>query len=133
VVTLGVTFAVSLAATVACGARTGDYTEDFSEAVEEICTDYCTMFFACRDPSFFESYEDCETRCSGLGYIYNDTACGQSQRDMIGCIGSQPTCELFNDTENVFADDYTCKAEKDYDTSLYCGQVDEDPYAQTPP
>jgi hypothetical protein len=44
--------------------------------------------------------------------------------------GSQPTCELYLDTYDVHADDYTCKAEKDHwgDLAASCGQSDEDPF-----
>lgn len=49
-------------------------------------------------------------------------------RDVYECIGSQPTCELFLDTNNVHAEQYTCKAEKERWISLAksCGQSDED-------
>lgn len=111
----------------ACSARPADYHEDFTAEVERLCADYCEMNLACRAPPAFANYDECEDACLGLDYVYNDTTCGEAHRAMIECIGSQPTCELFMDTYNVSADDYTCKAEKDRVTSLHCPQTDEDP------
>lgn len=63
----------------------------------------------------------------GSSFILNDTDCGEAHRAMMECIGSQPSCELFLDTYDVHADEYTCKAEKDRYTGLLCGQSSEDP------
>jgi hypothetical protein len=121
-------FGFAVAATMACSARPLHYDEDFTEAVEYICADYCQMNLACREPPAFESYEACEDICLGSAYVYNDTDCGQALRDVFECIGSTPTCELFDDTYNVHADEYTCKIEKNHWVSLDCGKSDEDPF-----
>jgi hypothetical protein len=108
---------------------------DFTEEVERICADNCEMHFACGEPPAFESYEECEQICLHLAYIYNDTVCGEATRGVYGCIGSQPTCELYLDTNNVHAEQYTCKAEKDHWISLSqsCGESDEDPFPNGEP
>jgi hypothetical protein len=104
--------------------------EDFTEEVERICADYCEIYLACREEPVFDSHQECEQVCLHLAYIYNDTPCGEATRAVKECIGSQPTCDLYNDTLNVHAEQYTCKAEKDHWVSLAesCGQSDEDPY-----
>ena len=117
-----------VAAAFACSARPADYEEDFTAVVEQICADYCEMNLACHEPAWFETYEACDDTCLGLAYIYNDTDCGQAKRNMYECIGSTSTCELYNDTNNVHADQYTCKTEKDRWVSLDCGQSTEDPF-----
>jgi hypothetical protein len=109
--------------------------EDFTEEVERICADNCEMQFTCFEPPAFESYEECEHICLHTPYIYNDTDCGAAKRGVYGCVGSQPTCELYLDTYDVHADDYTCKAEKDHwgDLAASCGQSDEDPFPHGEP
>lgn len=125
---------VTAVITPACNARSADPPEeDFTEAVERICNDYCSMNLACREPAAFENYQECEDICLESAYIYNDTDCGQALRDVFECIGSTSTCELFDDTYNVHADDYTCNAEKDHWVSLDCGQSAEDPFLQEVP
>jgi hypothetical protein len=121
-------------AALSCGDRTIDEPEDFIEEVERICADNCEMQFACFEPPF-ESYEACEHVCLHTGYIYNDTDCGEAKRGVYGCVASQPTCELYLDTYDVHADDYTCKAEKDHwaDLAESCGQSDEDPFPHGEP
>jgi hypothetical protein len=108
---------------------------DFTEEVERICADYCQTYLACREEPVFESYQECEHICLHIPFIYNDTACGETKRDVYECIGSQPTCELFLDTYNVHAEQYTCKAEKDHWANLAesCGQSDEDPFPHGEP
>lgn len=114
----------------ACSGRPADPAEDHSEEVAKICADFCGQALACLPPDDgFESYEDCEGSCLTLGYIYNDSACGDALRDAYACIGSTPTCEAFLDTNNVDAEDYTCKAEKEHYTSLTC---EEDPMEGAP-
>ena len=102
--------------------------EDFTEEVERICADLCTMNLACQEPPAFASQDECESICLGTDYVYNDTTCGEVKRAAIECIGSQPTCELYLDTNNVLSDDYTCKAEKEAWTSLHCRDSDEEPF-----
>jgi hypothetical protein len=119
-----------------CGDRTIEpEPEDFTEEVERICASGCAVNLACREPPWFESYAECEQVCLHLAYIYNDTSCGEATRALYECIGSQPTCELYNDTLNVHAEQYTCKAENDHWASLAesCGQSDEDPFPHGEP
>jgi hypothetical protein len=133
---LGLVLLALVGASVSCGDRLIEpEPADFTEEVERICADYCEVNLACREPPWFESYQECENVCLHLAYIYNDTPCGQATRDEIECIGSQPTCELYNDTLNVHAEQYTCKAEKDHWASLAesCGQSDEDPFPNGKP
>jgi len=115
----------------ACSARPVD--RDFTQEVEKICADYCSINLACREPPWFESYEECEDLCLETPYVYNDTECGEARRALTECVGSTATCEVYNDTLNVHADDYTCKAENDHYHSLKCGQSDEDPFPQGAP
>jgi hypothetical protein len=124
---------VLCATAAACGDRIAEIDQDFTDEVRRICVDNCTMDLACREPQWFDTYAECEAVCLDTPYIYNDTDCGQARRDLVACIGSTATCELYNDTNNVHADDYTCKAEKDDWLSLECGQNDEDPFPNGAP
>lgn len=85
--------------------------------------------------SLARRYQECEHICLHLAYIYNDTPCGEATRAVNACIGSQPTCDLYNDILNVHAEQYTCKAEKDDWASIAksCGQSDEDPFPHGEP
>ena len=133
---LGLVVAAIVGVALSCGDRTIDpEPEDFTEEVERICADFCEVNLECRDPPWFESYAECEHVCLHLGYIYNDTPCGEAMRAWHECIGSQPTCELYNDTLNVHAEQYTCKAENDHWASLAesCGQSAEDPFPHGEP
>lgn len=134
VITLGGIF---VAATVvgACGPGQFGEDEDFTAEVERICADYCEINLACREPPFFESYEECEHNCLHSAYIYNDTECGRATRGEIECVGSQPTCELYNDTLNIHADKYTCQAEHErrVDVMKACQDSEEDPYPKGEP
>jgi hypothetical protein len=125
--------ALVMAVASACSARTLDYEEDFIEEVEQICVNYCEKNLACHEPAWFETYEDCEAICLNTPFAYNDTICGQARRDMMTCIGSTTTCELYNDTNNVHADQYTCQFEKEFYLDLNCGQTDEEPFPQGAP
>jgi hypothetical protein len=116
----------------ACSDRSGDYHEDFTQEVERICEDYCAMNLACREPPAFESVDECESICLDTPYLYNDSTCGQAERDMYACIASTATCDLFDDTYNVHAESYTCKPEKDRFFALDCGQSGEDPSQGAP-
>lgn len=128
--------ALALVGALSCGDRTIEpEPEDFTEEVERICEEYCEIYLACREEPVFDSYDECEHSCLHTAYIYNDTDCGEAKRGMYECVASQPTCELFLDTYDVHADDYTCKAEKDHWASLAesCGQSDEDPFPHGEP
>lgn len=133
---LGLVLFALVGAALSCGDRTIEpEPEDFTEEVERICADYCEINLACREPPWFESYQECEHVCLHLAYIYNDTPCGAAMRAVHECIGSQPTCDLYNDTFNVHAEQYTCKAEKDHwvDLAESCTQSDEDPFPHGDP
>jgi hypothetical protein len=119
----------------ACGPDPLDHAEDFTEEVERVCADYCEINLACREPAWFESYDACEQTCLHATYIYNDTPCGEAMRAIMTCVGSQPTCELYNDTLNVHADEYTCQAETEHraELSTFCSQSDEEPYPKGKP
>jgi hypothetical protein len=112
VITPGIAFVVAMVAG-ACGPGQLDEDEDLTEKVERICTDLCELELACIEPSLFESHEDCEHTCLHTQFIHNDSTCGEVKRAMLECFGSQPTCELYLDTFNDHADEYTCQAEKD--------------------
>lgn len=116
----------------ACRPGPVDYDEDFTEEVERICADYCEMNLACHEPPWFDTYDECETTCLGTAYVYNDTACGEARRAIFECVGATATCEEYNDTNNVHADNYTCKSEKDHWLDLDCGTSDEDPHMGAP-
>ena len=126
-------FAIAGIVALAGCSRTADYKEAFTAEVERMCANYCALNLECQEPPAFEGYDECESYCLGLSYVYNDTECGEAKRAKFECIGSQPTCELYDDTQNVHADEYTCKAEKDAFTSLNCGDSDEDPYPHDTP
>jgi hypothetical protein len=119
----------------ACGPGPADYEEDFTAEVEQICVEFCETDLACREPQWFQSYGECEHNCLHTGYLYNDTDCGEARRAVMSCLASQPTCELYNDTLNVHADQYTCQAEKEHwtDVGPTCWQSDEDPYPKGQP
>jgi hypothetical protein len=119
----------------ACGPGPLDEVEDFTAEVEQICADYCEMNLACHEPPWFETYAECEHICLHSEFMYNDTLCGERARAVRACVGSQPTCELYNDTNNVHADEYTCKAEKDgwAEVSEGCWNSDEDPFPKGEP
>jgi hypothetical protein len=125
--------ATLLVAGLACSARVVDVERDFTEEVERLCVDFCTMNLDCHEPPWFETYGDCEHACLHAAYVYNDTVCGHARRALLECVGSTETCELYNDANNVFAEDYTCKAEKDHFTGLDCGSSPEDPHPHGPP
>lgn len=123
-------FGVAIVLGLGCAERPANPAKDFSDEVEQICADYCEQALACLPPDEqFETYGDCEGRCLTLGYIYNDSACGEAIRDAFACIGSTSTCEAFLDTNNVNAKSYTCQAEKEHYSSLTC---DEDPSEDAP-
>lgn len=131
---LGITLVAGMMVA-ACGAGSLDYDEDFTKEVEQICADYCDVNLACREPAWFESDEACVHSCLHSAFIYNDTDCGEAKRAVVACVGSQPTCELYDDTLNVHAEVYTCQAETEHRAKLSeaCGQSDENPYPNGKP
>lgn len=134
VITLGIAF-VTAGVAAACGPGPLDEVEDFTAEVERNCADYCELNLACEPTPGFELYDECEHVCLHDGFVYNDTVCGEAARAVTECIGSQPTCELFLDTYNVHADEYTCQAEKDgwAEVSEGCWSGDEDPFPKGKP
>jgi hypothetical protein len=136
VITPAVAFVVAMVAG-ACGPGQLDEVEDltnFTEEVQRICADLCEVNLACIEMSAFESQEACEHACPGFQFIQNDSTCGEAKRALLECVGSQPTCELFFDTFNVFADEYPCQAERE--RWIEIGEAclaSEDPYPKEEP
>jgi hypothetical protein len=115
VITPGIAFVVAMVAG-ACGpgqAEQLDEVEDFTEEVQRICVDLCKVHQACWQPTPFESQEACEHLCLDAAFILDDSACGEANRALNECIGSQPTCDLFFVAKNLYADKDPCQAEKD--------------------
>lgn len=110
----------------ACSSRTVDVEEDYTEEVERICRDLCEKVVTCVDPPLFETQEECRATCTGLDIMYEDSACGEGFRALYGCIGGTPTCEVYLDTKNVIAPDYTCKQENEALGPLKCGASEGD-------
>lgn len=104
---------LALGLVLACSDRTIDPVVDYTEEVERICTAYCEMNVMCHEPAIFSTFEDCYDVCIDMTYLWDDTHCGEVMRDIHDCAGATTTCEAYNDTNNVHAEDYTCKAEKD--------------------
>ena len=111
----------------ACSGRTVDTEVDYTQEVEQICEDFCTINLACHEPPVFESQVQCRDTCTELAYIKNDTACGEAHREFMACVAATTTCAEYNDTNNVDADNYTCKAEKTAFIELNCPQSSEEP------
>jgi hypothetical protein len=136
VITPGLAFVVAMVAG-ACGpgqAEQLDEVEDFSEEVQRICADVCELNQACFEPPPFESQEACEHLCLYGPFIQNDSMCGEAVRAGNECIGSLPTCELFFDALNVYADEYPCQAEHERWIEIYEACLDsEDPYSKGAP
>lgn len=117
--------ALGLLGLVGC-TRIADVEVDYTDQVLDICTDFCGMNLSCHEPAVFETHEACEAQCFDMGYILNDSECGEAHRDLYECVGATSTCDAYIDTNNVNADNYTCKAEKMALLALDCGG--EDPY-----
>lgn len=109
-----------IVSSVACNRIADSDPIDYTEEVERICLGLCEMNVACHEPPLFETVEECEAVCLDIQTLYDDTNCGSAGRDLYDCVAATTTCEMYNDTNNVNAEDYTCKAEKDRLASLTC-------------
>lgn len=91
---------------------------DFTDDVERVCAAYCEQNLACHEPALFESFEDCYDLCfNEIPRLWQDDACGEAVRAKYECVGQTHSCEAYIDSNNVLADNYTCKAEKERSTS----------------
>ncbi len=106
--------------------------QDFRSEVDQICGQFCSTLLECQPDPSFSSQAECEESCKGMGFIYNDSDCGDAFRQFYACIGGVGSCKAYFDTHDVDANDYTCKAEKDRVAELGCWGTSEDPYEDAP-
>ena len=95
---------------------------DVSEEVERICAAFCEQNVACHEPELFETVDDCFQVCfHEYPSMHELDECGEATRALYDCVGSTQSCEEYLDTNNIGADDYACKAEKESRT-LACNE-----------
>ena len=86
---------------------------DLSAEVDRICAMFCQRNVACHEPRLFETEDDCYEVCfEEFPSLHQQTECGAANRALYECVANTTTCEDYLDTNNVFAEDYTCKTEK---------------------
>jgi hypothetical protein len=99
---------------------------DYTEEVVRICTDLCEKVVTCVEPPLFSTEAECRASCTRPEHtMYEDSACGEAFRELYSCIGGTENCEEYLDTNNVYAEDYTCKEEKEVLATLKCGAPGE--------